>query len=94
MVADDFWEEVRPEEPAGDSWRGAEAAAGENDGWIGGQAATGRQGPPERRERPTRSLIEIQAGRWTREMEANFRRHAAFLGYPVKPFLWPDGEVW
>ena len=25
-------------------------------------------------------------------MEANFRYHAQVLGYPVKPFEWPDGE--
>lgn len=90
MARDDFWGDVAPEEPPGASWRAGEATAG----WVGGQPASGRQGPPERGERPTRSLVEIQAGRWTREMEANFRRHAAFLGYPVKPFEWPDGEVW
>ena len=47
-----------------------------------------------REERPVRSVVNIKAGKWTREMEANFRQHAQFLGYPVKPFAWPDGEVW
>ena len=47
-----------------------------------------------REKRPVRSVVNIKAGKWTREMEANFRQHAQFLGYPVKPFECPDGEVW
>jgi hypothetical protein len=39
-------------------------------------------------------LVNTQAGKWTREMEENFRQHAQFLGYPVKPFEWLDREVW
>lgn len=38
----------------------------------------------------TRSLVDIAAGRWTREMEANFCRHAAYLGRKVKPIEWPE----
>lgn len=38
----------------------------------------------------TRSLVDIAAGRWTREMEANHCRHAAFLGRKVKPIEWPE----
>lgn len=38
----------------------------------------------------TRSLRDIAEGMWTREMEANFCRHAAFLGRKVKPIEWPD----
>lgn len=38
----------------------------------------------------TRSLRDIADGLWTREMEANFCRHAAFLGRKVKPLEWPD----
>ena len=29
-------------------------------------------------------MVNIQAGKWTREMKE-------VLGYPVKPFKWPDG---
>lgn len=67
---------------------------------AGGQLVYGapkRYGAPTRPvEHPlrTRSLVNTQAGEWTREMEENFRQHARFLGYPVKPFEWPDGEVW
>lgn len=50
--------------------------------------------PTRSEERPVLSLVDIQAGKWTREMEANSRYHAQVLGYPVKPFAWPDGEVW
>ena len=57
-----------------------------------GGALRGAPGGPE--ERPVRSFVNIRAGKWTREMEANFRYHAQVLGYPVKPFEWPDGEVW
>ena len=39
-------------------------------------------------------MVDIQAGKWTREMEANSRYHAQVLGYPVKPFEWLDREVW
>lgn len=52
----------------------------------------GRLGGAE--ERPLWSLVNIHAGKWTREMEANFRYHAQVLGYPVKPFVWLDGEAW
>lgn len=38
----------------------------------------------------TRSLRDIAAGLWTREMEANFCHHAAHLGRKVKPTAWPD----
>lgn len=41
----------------------------------------------------TRSLRDIAEGLWTREMEANFCRHAAFLGRKVKPIEWPDEVV-
>ena len=41
-----------------------------------------------------RSMVNIKAGNWTREMEFNFLYHAQILGYLVKPFEWPDGEVW
>lgn len=64
-------------------------------GRVGGQGREGRYGAPGgAEERPVRSLVNIRAGKWTREMEANFRYHAQVLGYPVKPFEWPDGEVW
>ena len=40
----------------------------------------------------TRSLVDIAAGRWTREMEANFCHHAANLGRKVKPIEWPESR--
>ncbi len=102
MPPDDFWgaEAGWGAEPA---WpealglsRNAVAAAGtQRDREVGGQGREGRYGAPGgAEERPVRSLVNIRAGKWTREMEANFRHHAQVLGYPVKPFAWPDGEVW
>ena len=96
MPPDDFWgPEVEGPDAPGLSRNGVAAAGTQRDREVGGQGREGRYGASGRaEERPVRSLVNIQAGKWTREMEANFRQHAQFLGYPVKPFAWPDGEVW
>ena len=49
---------------------------------------TARSGLSQRRA--TRCLVDIAAGLWTRELEANFCHHAAHLGRKVKPTVWPD----
>ena len=96
MPPDDFWgAEAEGLDAPGLSRNGVAAAGTLRDREVGGQGREGRYGAPGgAEERPVRSLVNIRAGKWTREMEANFRYHAQVLGYPVKPFEWPDGEVW
>ena len=96
MQPDDFWgAEAEGLDALGLSRNGVAAAGTERDREVGGRGREGRYGAPGgTEERPVRSLVNIRAGKWTREMEANFRYHAQVLGYPVKPFAWPDGEVW
>ena len=96
MPPDDVWgPEAEGLDAPGLSRNGVAAAGTQRNREIGGQGREGRYGASGRaEERPVRSLVNIQAGKWTREMEANFRHHAQVLGYPVKPFEWPDGEVW
>lgn len=43
--------------------------------------------------RPMRSLVDIAAGRWTREMEASFQHHARALSRTVSPVVWPGDGV-
>jgi len=96
MPPDDFWgAEAEGLDARGLSRNGVAAAGAQRDREVGGQGWEGRYGASGgAEERPVRSLVNIRAGKWTREMEANFRYHAQVLGYPVKPFEWPDGEVW
>jgi len=37
-----------------------------------------------------RSQVDIEAGRWTREMEDNFLHHAQIMGRRVRPVEWPE----
>lgn len=42
--------------------------------------------------RAARSLRNIDAGRWTREMESNFLDHANRLSLKVRAIEWPEGH--
>lgn len=81
-----FAARAQSDRPALPSRTWAESRA---DGAARAQEARQAARPP----RVLRTEASIAAGLWTREMEADYARHAAFLGLALKPVAWPDGSA-
>ena len=82
MPPDDFWgAEVEGRDAPGLYRNTVQPAGAPREGEVEGQGRKGRYGAPGRAEElPVQSLVNIWAGKWTREMEANFRYHPLVMG--------------